>query len=88
MHHSFNNWAGQATDHALEKNPHLLRVVLCFYPASLLGGKRVPLGEQSGYLPEWRVGGAREVQETYTTTEENGTMKPLQKYMSLQSWLQ
>ncbi len=55
MHHSFNNWTGQDTDHALEKDSHLLRVLLCFYAASLLGGKQVQLGSnqatcQSG---EW-----------------------------------
>ncbi len=32
------------------------------------------LGEQSGYLPEWRVGGAREEQETYTHRREHSTM--------------
>ncbi len=32
------------------------------------------LGEQSGYLPEWRVGGAREEQETYTHRRDHSTM--------------
>ncbi len=36
MHHHFNNWPGRDTDHALEKESHLLRVVLCFYAASVV----------------------------------------------------
>ncbi len=70
MHHSFNNWTEQNTDDTLENDSHLLRVVICFYAASLLGGKQVQLVEQSGYLPEWRVGGAREEQETHTYTQQ------------------